>query len=81
MIKIKKGNDECVVTKGVYDNLYHDLGYKIVEDKKEPKLKDASVISEKNEKAKTGEEKAPVEPIVNNKHEEPKEDKKVKDKK
>lgn len=36
MIKIVKDSDERYVTKGMFYELYEDMGYEIVEEKKKP---------------------------------------------
>lgn len=61
MLKITNGNVEKLVTKGAYENSYKAMGFEIVGDKKEVKeVKEAKVI----------------EPIVEEKVEEPAFDKK-----
>ena len=52
MIKIQKDNDIKVVTKGAFDNLYSDMGYRIVGDKKPKAFKEAVVIENNNEDIK-----------------------------
>lgn len=37
MIKIKKDNDEKIVTKGVYENVFKRLGYELVDTKAKTK--------------------------------------------
>lgn len=37
MIKIKKDNDEKIVTKGVYESVFKRLGYELVETKAKAK--------------------------------------------
>lgn len=37
MIKIRKGNIEKIVTKGLYEELYENMGYEVVDSKKQAK--------------------------------------------
>lgn len=37
MIKIRKGNIEKIVTKGLYEELYESMGYEVVDSKKQAK--------------------------------------------
>lgn len=37
MIKIKKDNDEKLVTRGVYENVFKRLGYELVDEKTKAK--------------------------------------------
>ena len=48
MIKIYKGNDEKLVTRGAYENIYKSLGYNIVI---EDKTCDKNVVQEKEKKS------------------------------
>lgn len=48
MLKIQKEGNAKVVTKGAYENLYKDMGYKIVTEKKPQNFKEASVVEEKH---------------------------------
>ena len=49
MIKITNGNDTKIVTKGMFENLYSGMGYKIVGDKKELKQVEKPVEVKKEE--------------------------------
>ena len=46
MIKIRKGNIEKIVTKGLYEELYESMGYEVVDSKKQAKT---SVTDNKGE--------------------------------
>lgn len=48
MLKIQKNGNVKVVTKGAYENLYKDMGYEIITDKKPQNFKDTSVLEEKH---------------------------------
>ena len=57
MIKIRKGNIEKIVTKGLYEELYESMGYEVVDSKKQAKT---SVTNDKGDVGKIQEpEKEP----------------------
>lgn len=59
MIKIVKGNDERIVSKGAYENLYKSLGFELVVEKQPAKK-----VEVKKEEKKV--EVAPAAPVVKN---------------
>jgi hypothetical protein len=67
MLKIKNGKVEKIVTKGAYENMYKAMGFEIVGDKK---------INKEVKEVKEVKEAKVVEPIVEEKVEEPMFDKK-----
>ena len=51
MIRIRKDNDERYVSLGAFEEMYEDMGFKIVEDdKKKPEVKEAKFEEVKEEK-------------------------------